>query len=418
MVRAAAKNHASVAVVDLAGALRRRARRGRGRRVHAGAAPAARRRGVRAHRDVRRGGGVVDAAACWRRPRRAGVPGVARGDLATGPRCCATARTRTSGGAVPAAGRSAGSPTPSSCTARRCRTTTTSTPTRRGGRRTTSTEPGGRDHQARQPVRHRGRAPTSPTRTRKAHACDPVSAFGGVIAANRPVTAAMAEQVAEVFTEVDRGAGVSTTDALELLPGKKNIRLLRLPERRQPGRSRDPGRSAAACCCRRGDRIDAAGRRPGDAGRWRGRAGGRRRRWPTCAFAWRAVPAVKSNAILLAADGAAVGVGMGQVNRVDSCRLAVERAGARAGRGSVAASDAFFPFADGLEVLLDAGVRAVVQPGGSMRDERGRRGRAGGRRHDVLHRHPPLRALIRTPIHRALGRLGCPQSDVSELTHL
>ena len=87
------------------------------------------------------------------------------------------------------------------------------------------------------------------------------------------------------------------------------------------------------------------------------------------AFAWRAIRAVKSNAILLADDGAAVGVGMGQVNRVDSCRLAVSRAGAERAAGAVAASDAFFPFADGLEILLDAGVRAVVAPGGSIRDE-------------------------------------------------
>ena len=84
--------------------------------------------------------------------------------------------------------------------------------------------------------------------------------------------------------------------------------------------------------------------------------------------AWRACRAVKSNAILLADDGASVGVGMGQVNRVDSCHLAVSRAGEGAA-GSVAASDAFFPFADGLQVLLDAGVRAVVAPGGSIRDE-------------------------------------------------
>jgi phosphoribosylaminoimidazolecarboxamide formyltransferase/IMP cyclohydrolase len=86
------------------------------------------------------------------------------------------------------------------------------------------------------------------------------------------------------------------------------------------------------------------------------------------AFAWRAVRGVKSNAILLARDGAAVGVGMGQVNRVDSARLAVERAGAERAAGSVGASDAFFPFADGLEVLLRAGVRAIVEPGGSVRD--------------------------------------------------
>jgi len=86
-------------------------------------------------------------------------------------------------------------------------------------------------------------------------------------------------------------------------------------------------------------------------------------------FAWRAVRSVKSNAILLARDGASVGIGMGQVNRVDSCRLAVSRAGEERARGAVAASDAFFPFADGLQVLLDAGVEAVVAPGGSVRDE-------------------------------------------------
>ena len=85
-------------------------------------------------------------------------------------------------------------------------------------------------------------------------------------------------------------------------------------------------------------------------------------------FAWRAVRSVKSNAILLAKNRASVGVGMGQVNRVDSAKLAVERAGEKA-KGSVAASDAFFPFADGLEILLNAGVVAIVQPGGSVRDE-------------------------------------------------
>jgi phosphoribosylaminoimidazolecarboxamide formyltransferase/IMP cyclohydrolase len=87
------------------------------------------------------------------------------------------------------------------------------------------------------------------------------------------------------------------------------------------------------------------------------------------AFAWRSVRAPKSNAILLAKDGAAVGIGMGQVNRVDAARLAVARAGEDRARGAVAASDAFFPFPDGLEVLLTAGVRAIVQPGGSVRDE-------------------------------------------------
>ena len=106
---------------------------------------------------------------------------------------------------------------------------------------------------------------------------------------------------------------------------------------------------------------------------------------------------MKSNAILLARDGASVGIGMGQVNRVDSCHLAVSRAGEERARGAVAASDAFFPFADGLQVLLDAGVRAVVAPGGSMRDaEVVEAAQAAGVTH-VLHRHAALRALTRAP---------------------
>ena len=115
------------------------------------------------------------------------------------------------------------------------------------------------------------------------------------------------------------------------------------------------------------DAIDAEG---DDPGTWQLVSGAPAEPGPLrdLEFAWRACRSVKSNAILLANDGAAVGVGMGQVNRVDSARLAVERAGDRAA-GSVAASDAFFPFADGLQVLIDAGVRAVVQPGGSVRDE-------------------------------------------------
>ena len=120
------------------------------------------------------------------------------------------------------------------------------------------------------------------------------------------------------------------------------------------------------------------------------------------AFAWKACRAVKSNAILLASDGASVGVGMGQVNRVDSCRLAVSRAGDRAA-GSVAASDAFFPFPDGLEVLIEAGVKAVVQPGGSIRDDAGHRSRHQGRHHHVLHRHPPLLPLTQRP-HRVFRK--------------
>ncbi|GAB3433467.1 bifunctional phosphoribosylaminoimidazolecarboxamide formyltransferase/IMP cyclohydrolase [Phycicoccus ginsengisoli] len=213
-----------------------------------------------------------------------------------------------------------------------------------------------------------------------AHACDPVSAYGGIIATNRPVTAAMAAAANETFSEVIV-APEFDEDALELLRQKKNRRLLRLPA--DMARYADPVEFRAisgGILAQTVDRVDAVveGDVPGgdDAERWRlvcGEAADE----ATLAdlqFAWRAVRAVKSNAILLAREGASVGIGMGQVNRVDSCHLAVSRAnggddGVERARGAVAASDAFFPFADGLQVLLDAGVRAVVAPGGSVRDE-------------------------------------------------
>jgi phosphoribosylaminoimidazolecarboxamide formyltransferase / IMP cyclohydrolase len=199
---------------------------------------------------------------------------------------------------------------------------------------------------------------------RKAHACDPLSAFGGVIAANREVDLTMAEQVAEVFTEVVVAPSF-TDDAVAVLSGKKNIRLLRLPHLPTPGAEMRPVSGGLLLQVK--DNLDAPGDDPKTwtlaTGEPLDAAG-----LDDLVFAWRAVRAVKSNAILLAHDRATVGVGMGQVNRVDAARLAVSRAGDRAA-GSVAASDAFFPFADGLQVLLDAGVRAVVQPGGSVRDQ-------------------------------------------------
>jgi phosphoribosylaminoimidazolecarboxamide formyltransferase/IMP cyclohydrolase len=209
---------------------------------------------------------------------------------------------------------------------------------------------------------------------RKAHACDPVSAFGGIIAANRPVTAEMARTVAEIFTEVVVAPGYEP-EALEVLARKKNVRLLECAEPGPAGVETRP--ISGGLLVQDRDAVDAvlrddAGEVTGgdDAGHWRLVSGD-----PADAetladlqFAWRAVRAVKSNAILLARDGASVGIGMGQVNRVDSCHLAVSRAGEDRARGAVAASDAFFPFSDGLQVLLDAGVRAVVAPGGSMRD--------------------------------------------------
>jgi phosphoribosylaminoimidazolecarboxamide formyltransferase/IMP cyclohydrolase len=199
---------------------------------------------------------------------------------------------------------------------------------------------------------------------RKAHACDPVSAFGGVIAVNRPVSVAMAEQVAEVFTEVVVAPDYEE-GAVEVLAQKKNVRLLRCaPARRGGGETRS---ISGGLLMQERDAIDAEGDDPSTWTLATGEAAS-----PDLladlAFAWRACRAAKSNAVLLARDGASVGVGMGQVNRVDSCRLAVERAGDRAA-GSVAASDAFFPFEDGPQVLIDAGIRAIVQPGGSVRDE-------------------------------------------------
>ena len=236
---------------------------------------------------------------------------------------------------------------------------------------------------------------------RKAHACDPVSAYGGVIATNTVVTAEMARQIKPIFTEVV-AAPAFDDEAVEILSTKKNLRLLLVEAPQREGY--EIKQVSGGAVIQERDVLDAAGDAPST---WTLAAG------PAAddalladlVFAWRSVRAVRSNAVLLAHDGATVGVGMGQVNRVDSCKLAVERAntlGARStgdaaldgsqqekgavgradaadvlagaaapqrARGAVAASDAFFPFADGLQVLIDAGVRAVVQPGGSIRDQ-------------------------------------------------
>ena len=200
---------------------------------------------------------------------------------------------------------------------------------------------------------------------RKAHACDPVSAYGGVIATNRPVSVALAEQVAEIFTEVVVAPDFED-GALDVLTRKKNIRLLRCPPLER--RTREEWRRIdGGLLVQRADLVDAPG---DDPAAWELKAGeaADAATLRDLAFAWRAIRAVKSNAILLADDGATVGVGMGQVNRVDSAKLAVTRAGDRAA-GSVAASDAFFPFADGFQILSEAGIRAVAEPGGSIRDE-------------------------------------------------
>ncbi|MGB6179624.1 MAG: bifunctional phosphoribosylaminoimidazolecarboxamide formyltransferase/IMP cyclohydrolase [Rhodococcus sp. (in: high G+C Gram-positive bacteria)] len=198
---------------------------------------------------------------------------------------------------------------------------------------------------------------------RKAHACDPVSAYGGVIASNREVTVEMAEQVAEIFTEVIIAPSYAD-GALGVLQRKKNVRVLVC----QPPQSvPEVKQISGGILMQDRDLLDAAGDDPSG---WT-LAVGDPADDATLAdlqFAWRACRAVKSNAILIAADGASVGVDMGQVNRVDSAELAVRRAGDRTS-GAVAASDAFFPFPDGFQILAAAGVSAVVQPGGSIRDD-------------------------------------------------
>jgi len=213
----------------------------------------------------------------------------------------------------------------------------------------------------------------------KALACDPLSAYGGVVAANSAVTDAMATQIIDGFAEVVIAPDFDPA-AIEILAGRwKNIRLLRCAppswaagERTGGSSSRSGGdfdfrAVSGGLLAQTWDRVDAPGDDPAN---WELKTGeaADAATLADLAFAWRACRAVKSNAILLAADGASVGVGMGQVNRVDSARLAVTRAGERAA-GSVAASDAFFPFPDGFEILAEAGVRAVAEPGGSIRDD-------------------------------------------------
>lgn len=203
----------------------------------------------------------------------------------------------------------------------------------------------------------------------KAHACDPVSAYGGVVAANREVTVEMAKQVQPIFTEVILAPSYEE-GAIEVLKEKKNLRILQV-EPKQPGEERK--QISGGWLVQERDAYQAEG---DAAEHWKLVAGeaADEQTLADLEFAWRSVRCVKSNAILIADNGASVGIGMGQVNRVDSAKLAVDRAntldeGKNRTNGAVAASDAFFPFADGFQLLADSGVKAVVQPGGSIRDE-------------------------------------------------
>jgi phosphoribosylaminoimidazolecarboxamide formyltransferase/IMP cyclohydrolase len=197
-----------------------------------------------------------------------------------------------------------------------------------------------------------------------ANACDPVSAFGGVVAANRSVTVEMAKALSEVFTEVIVAPGYEA-GAIEILAAKPSIRILELPDYKLSVEELRP--ISGGLLIQDSDAISASG---DDSANWKQVCGPEisSQVKSDLVFAWRSVRSVKSNGILLAKSGASVGVGMGQVNRVDSAKLAVARAGERS-QNSVAASDAFFPFADGLQILIDAGITAVVAPGGSVRDE-------------------------------------------------
>ena len=198
----------------------------------------------------------------------------------------------------------------------------------------------------------------------KAHACDPLSAFGGVIATNTTVSVEMAETVADIFTEVIV-APAYEPGAVEVLAKKKNIRILVAGE--PEGTATELRPISGGLLVQQRDALDAEGDDPNNWTLATGAAADPQT-LADLVFAWRAGRAVKSNAIVIAKDGATVGVGMGQVNRVDAARLAVERAGERT-QGAVASSDAFFPFPDGLQTLIDAGVKAVVHPGGSVRDD-------------------------------------------------
>ena len=195
----------------------------------------------------------------------------------------------------------------------------------------------------------------------RAHECDPVSAFGGIVALNRTVTRPLAEALAPVFTEVIVAPGYDE-DALLVLLEKRNLRVLTAPEPEVPAldvRSIEGGllvQTRDVVSLDRSNWQVVTDRAPTDA------------EWTDLELAWRVAARVTSNTIVLVKDGQAVGIGAGQQNRRDAGRIAAEKADGRAGDGA-GASDAFFPFRDGLDAAAAAGATAVIQPGGSVRDE-------------------------------------------------
>ncbi len=201
----------------------------------------------------------------------------------------------------------------------------------------------------------------------RAFACDPLSAYGGVIALNRPVDRACAERLSEQFIEVLLAPGFDPA-ALELLQAKKNVRLLELPDWPAPSREVDSKPVLGGQLVQTRDVVSETRAQM----RAMSAAQPTERQWEDLLFAWRVCRHVRSNAIVIAGAGATIGIGAGQTSRVDAVSLAVEKARATQPdllAGSALASDAFFPFPDGPQLAIDAGVGAIVQPGGSVRDD-------------------------------------------------
>ncbi len=195
----------------------------------------------------------------------------------------------------------------------------------------------------------------------RANACDPVSAFGGIVAVNRVVTAALATALAPVFTEVVVAPSFEP-EALEILLAKKNMRVLSASS--WPGSALDMRTVDGGLLVQQSDTVNL------DRSSWQvvTDAAPTASQWDDLAFAWQVCAVVSSNAIVFAKDGQAFGIGAGQQNRLDSARIAQDRSAGRAS-GGVCASDAFFPFRDGLDAAAAAGIRAIIQPGGSVRDD-------------------------------------------------
>ncbi len=208
-----------------------------------------------------------------------------------------------------------------------------------------------------------GLAPTQFEAYKLAHDADPVSIFGGVVALNRPVGAATAREMVKIFLEVI-AAPQFTEEALEILGEKKDIRLLEIDQATGDQRKYDFKKVAGGLLIQSVD-SEAVDVTRGEVVTARAPTG---EEWKVLNFAQKVVKHVRSNAIVLATNGQTLGIGAGQMNRIGAAKLAINQAGERA-RGAVLGSDAFFPFPDIVDEAARAGVKAIVQPGGSLKDD-------------------------------------------------